>query len=119
MHDNLCNDFNDGALQRVNISNKIATLKCSWIQSSHGIYDQRQSVIQSCSKKVVLKICIKFRGGQPCRSVVSNSTEITLDHVCSPITSQPCRSVVSNSTEITLDHVCSPVTSLHFQNTFL
>ena len=41
--------FNDGALQRVNISKKIATLKCSWIQINHDIYDQK------LSSRVVLK----------------------------------------------------------------
>ena len=39
--------------------------------------------------KVVLKLCSKFTGGHPCRSVISisicNSIEITLRHRCSPV----------------------------------
>ena len=41
-------------------------------------------------RKVVLKICSKFTGGHPCRSVISikllcNFIEITLRHGCSPV----------------------------------
>ena len=48
------------------------------------------SVIHLVLRQCVLKICNKFTGEHPCRSVISiklfcNFTEITLRHGCSPI----------------------------------
>ena len=78
----------------------------SWIRSSH------QEVFL---KKVDLKICIKFTGEHPCRSVISikllcNFIEITLLHVCSPVN-------LCSFIEITLLHGCSPVNLLHIFRT--
>ena len=36
-------------------------------------------------RKGVLKICSKYTGEHPCRSVISNFIEITLRHGCSPV----------------------------------
>ena len=35
--------------------------------------------------KVVLKICSKFTGKHPCRSVISIKLQISLRHECSPV----------------------------------
>ena len=56
-------------------------VRVGWIRSSSP---------EVFSRKGVLKICIKFTGEHPCRSVISiklqsNVTEITLWHGCSPV----------------------------------
>ena len=61
----------------------------------------RRSPPEVFLEKGVLKICSKFTGEHPCRSVVSMKLQ-------------------SNFTEITIRHECSPVNLLHiFRTTFL
>ena len=67
--------------------------------------------------KGVLKICCKFTGEDPCRSVISiellcNFIEITLRHGFSPVNLQHC-----NFIEIALRHGCSPVNLQHIFRT--
>ena len=85
--------------------------------------------------KCVLKICSKFTGEHPCRTVISiklhhNFIKITLWHGYSHVNllhifktpeltgEHPCRSVISikllcNFSEISLQHGCSPVNLIH------
>ena len=62
------------------------------------MYNKQNFLVPSCRsshpevvpKKGVLKICSKFTGEHPCRSVISikmlrNLTEITLPHGCSSV----------------------------------
>ena len=69
---------------------------CRSFQSTPFIQDSWQSYIYRSSRpevfleKGILKICSKFTGGHPCRSVISiklqNSfIEIPLRHGCSPV----------------------------------
>ena len=59
----------------------------SW---SKQLLDVRSNTPEVFLRKGVLKICCKFKGKQPCRSVISikllcNFMEITLRHGCSPV----------------------------------
>ena len=75
-------------------------------------------------KKGVLKICSKFIGEHPCRSVISIKFLFLI--ICSKFTREyPCRSVISikllrNFIEIALWYGCSPINLMHiFRTPFL
>ena len=63
----------------------------TWIQCTERNRDgNRSNHREVFLEKVVLKICSKFTGKQPCRSAISinlpcNSIEITPRHGCSPV----------------------------------
>ena len=82
------------------IMSNLGTYRCSFRSSHPEVFHE----------KGVLKLCSKFTGEQPCRSVISikllcNFSEITLRREC------------CNFIEIALRHSCSPVNFLHIFRT--
>ena len=85
----------------------------------------KRSHLEVFLQKDVLKICIKFTGERPCRSVISikllcNFSEITLRHGCSPLNFPHIFRTTfrRNTSEWLLPYVIATAEcQLHYENT--